>query len=280
VSRTAALVLALFYGVLGVVLVFAEQTLAAGRPPPAADLSTLLFGIVFVGNLGLIVVLEVVLLRRLTFEKARAERLLLNVLPAEVANELKETGTTLARRFESVSVLFADVVGFTQIAARSSPEDALARLNAVFTGFDELVLSHGCEKIHTIGDAYVAAAGVPVESTNHADVIAALALDMRELVDSTDDLDFRLGISSGPVVGGVIGSTKFQYDIWGDTVNVASRMESQGLPGRIQLSETTVSLLSGDFVLQPRGEIEVKGKGQLRTWFLETGPAPGASAGG
>jgi class 3 adenylate cyclase len=270
VSRRAALLLVALYVLMVTVFLLIEGTLSAGRPPPAPGLSLLLYGLVFVGNLTLVVVLEGAMLRRFSLERARAESLLLNVLPAEIATELKEHGTTRPRRFDSVSVLFADVVGFTGMSAALTPEETVARLNAAFTGFDALAARHGCEKIHTIGDAYVVAAGLPVASDDHGDAIASMALDMLDLVETQGQLGFRFGISSGPVVAGVIGTTKFQYDIWGEAVNMASRMESSGVPGRIQVSEGTRRLLGDRFMLSPRGEIEVKGIGTVPTWFLES----------
>ena len=269
VSRRGAVVLAAVYGLLVVVALFYEETLSSWREPPDGALTAFAFAVMFLTNIALITLLEGAMLRRLSLERARAETLLLNVLPAEIASELKETGTTRARSFDSVSVLFADVVGFTRIAREATPEETVALLNEVFTGFDRLAQEHGCEKIHTMGDAYVVAAGVPVPEPDHAARIAALALDMRDLVARDSPLSFRFGIGSGPVVAGVIGSTKFQYDIWGDTVNLASRMETLSAPGRIQVSESTMELLDERFSLVDHGEVEVKGMGTLRTCYLD-----------
>jgi guanylate cyclase len=201
-------------------------------------------------------------------EQERSEELLLNILPGEVAADLKRDGRTEAKYYESASVLFADMVGFTALADRSSPGDLVATLNEIFTEFDVIADRFEIEKIRTIGDAYMAAAGVPVERPDHAEVIARAALDMKGFVDRYDGVDFRIGISSGPLVAGVVGTSKFQYDIWGDTVNMASRMESSGEPGRIHISGTTRRLLDGGFSCEPRGLVEVKGKGPTNTWYL------------
>jgi guanylate cyclase len=204
----------------------------------------------------------------LTQEQERSENLLLNILPEEVAADLKRDGQTEAKYYESASVLFADMVGFTALADRSAPDDLVATLNEIFTEFDEIADRFEIEKIRTIGDAYMAAAGVPAEWNDHAGAIARAALEMREYANDYDGIDFRIGISSGPLVAGVVGTSKFQFDIWGDTVNVASRMESTAEPGQIQISETTHRLLEDGFDCRPRGRTEVKGKGLMETWYL------------
>lgn len=220
---------------------------------------------------------------QLEVEQAKSDSLLLNVLPEEVAKDLKEHGETNAKDYESVSVLFADVVGFTAYAGSVSPEEMLALLNEVFTQFDEISQRHGVEKIRTIGDSYMAAVGVPVVRHDHAEIISRAALEMIEYVSGVD-VEFRIGINSGPLVAGVIGTTKFQYDIWGDTVNTASRIESSGEPGRIQVSERTYELIKHTFECVPRGLVEMKGKGEIYTWWLigerdgEERPVPGTVA--
>jgi len=209
-------------------------------------------------------------------ENARAERLLLNVLPAEIARQLKaHPGKTIAQQFEEITALFADVVGFTPLSARLSPAEAVAILNEIFTAFDRIATSHGVEKIKTMGDGYMAVAGAPTPRDDHCDAIALTALEMREWMNNrvADDgikLRVRIGINSGSAVGAVIGTTKFAYDLWGDTINVASRMESSGEPGRIQVAEGAFSRLRHKYVLEPRGAIDIKGKGELETWFLES----------
>ena len=208
-------------------------------------------------------------------ENARAERLLLNVLPAEIARQLKaQPGKTIAQQFEQITALFADIVGFTPLSARLDPAEAVAILNEVFTAFDRIAANHGVEKIKTMGDGYMVVAGAPIPRDDHCDAIARTALEMREWMNDrvADDgikLRVRIGVNSGRAVGAVIGTTKFAYDLWGDTINVASRMESSGEPGRIQVAEGAFSRLRGKYVLEPRGTIEIKGKGEMETWFLE-----------
>jgi guanylate cyclase len=204
---------------------------------------------------------------QLEVEQEKSESLLLNVLPADVANDLKEQGETKARSYDSVSVLFADMVGFTSYADTVSPDEMLGMLNEVVTRFDEIVSTHNVEKIRTIGDAYMAASGVPVVRADQAQAMARAALEMVAYIESLD-VDFRIGIHTGPLVAGVIGTTKFQYDIWGDTVNTASRMESSGEAGRIHISESTYKLINNEFRCEERGTITVKGKGSLKTWWL------------
>jgi len=211
-------------------------------------------------------------LRLLGVEQERSERLLLNILPAKIAALRKVSDKTIAERFDSVSVLFADVVGFTELSARMDAAELIELLNQVFSYFDDLAELYGVEKIRTIGDNYMVAAGVPESRPDHAQALARLALDMMEYVGRYPGrerrLQFRIGINSGPAVAGVIGQRKIQYDLWGDTVNVASRMESQGKPGKIQISHNTHALLGNEFICQPRRPIEVKGKGEMVTWFL------------
>jgi adenylate cyclase len=224
--------------------------------------------------------------RLLRMEEQKADRLLLNVLPKEIAAVLKNDQDTIAEEFEEASVLFADLVGFTPLSSQLSPVQMVELLNEIFTHFDALVDQYQVEKIRTIGDNYMVAAGVPRPQPDHAQRLARLALDMRRYLDenwSPDKLlagisavnqgkipvQFRIGINSGPVIGGVIGMRKFVYDVWGDAVNIASRMESHGLPGKIQISEETHRRLCGEFACQRRGTIAVKGKGEMETWLLE-----------
>ena len=212
-------------------------------------------------------------LRLLAQERERSERLLLNVLPAEIAPILKHEDRTIADEFDSVSVLFADMVGSTVLANSLSPIQLVDFLNDVFSHFDALVSKHGLEKIQTIGDSFFVASGVPKPRADHAQAIARFALDMvaylSERPSKERNVQFRIGINSGPAVAGVIGRTKFHYDIWGDAVNTASRMESHGEPGKIQITRTTYDLIKDEFECQPRGAIEVKGKGKMNTWFLQ-----------
>ena len=213
-------------------------------------------------------------LRLLRKEQEKSERLLLNVLPAEIAPILKDSYQIIADRFDEVSILFADVVGFTPLSAEMSPEGMVLLLNDVFSFFDKLVAKYDVEKIRTIGDSYMVVAGAPRPHPDHAQRLARMALEMiAYLHDPTrlakEQLEFRIGINSGSVVAGVIGQTKFQYDVWGDAVNTASRMESHGLAGKIQIGRSTYELLKDEFQCVSRGKIEVKGKGEMETWFLE-----------
>ena len=211
----------------------------------------------------------------LTMDRLRREneRLLLNVLPAVVAARLKAGADLIADHFDQVSVLFADIVGFTKLSGGMPPQQLVALLNELFTGFDGLAEQHGVEKIKTIGDCYMAVGGMPVECSGHTENLAMMGLGMIEGLAAFNhrhgtQLAIRIGIHTGPVVAGVIGRSKFIYDLWGDTVNLASRMESTGVSGRVQVSETVQQILAPHFELESRGEIEVKGNGLLRTWLL------------
>jgi adenylate cyclase len=240
--------------------------------------------------LNIVVVSLVAMMLLVTFARgrdtaqARVEALLLNVLPAEVAQRLQSDPNSIADHFEDASILFADVVDFTPLSSRLDAREVVGLLDRLFTSFDELVDRYGVEKIKTIGDCYMVAAGVPRRRSDHAHALAGLALEMREcakncLPDGAEhDLRLRIGISSGPVVAGVIGRRRFLYDLWGDTVNMASRMESHGSPDTIQITRTTFELLRDDFVIEPIGLVEVKGKGKVETWRL-VGPANAAVAG-
>jgi guanylate cyclase len=273
-DRAQVLGVAGTYALAAIVLGLFESRLAAGRPAPDPVLSSTLAVAVFVITLGMLVSIFWYLLGRLKTERARAEALLLNVLPAVVAAELKEHGRVRPRRFESISVLFADIVGFTPMSGDVSAEQMVDDLNTVFSHFDDLADRYRCEKIRTIGDAYMVAAGVPEPTSDHAEALARMALEITDYCRTTR-FQFRIGINSGPAVAGVIGRRKFQYDVWGDTVNLASRMESHGLPGEIQVTTATHDLLGDSFRGRHRGTIEVKGKGQLETWILEGLADPG-----
>ena len=212
-------------------------------------------------------------LAELEVEQEKSERLLLNVLPASVANRLKESDQVIADGFTAATVLFADIVGFTPLAHDLPPTDTVALLDRVFAAWDRLADRYGVEKIKTIGDAYMAAAGLPTPREDHLEAIADLALEMggeaeRCAEKSGVPLEVRVGIDTGPVVAGVIGRSKFTYDLWGDTVNTASRMESHGMPGAIQVTERVYEQLRGGYELQRRGTIEVKGKGPMATYLL------------
>jgi class 3 adenylate cyclase len=206
-------------------------------------------------------------------EKENSERLLLNVLPGPIAERLKLSRGIIVDRFEQVSVLFADIVGFTTMSQKMPPEAVVNMLDELFSLFDRLAEEHGLEKIKTIGDAYMVVAGIPEPTSDHAVAIARMALDMlagieKYAADTSSDLSIRIGIATGSVIAGVIGRKKFIYDLWGDTVNTASRMESHGLPGRIHVTEVTAGLLAGEFELELRGTVDIKGKGPMKTYLL------------
>ena len=204
--------------------------------------------------------------------RAQSERLLLNILPSEVAAILKTGQRTIADSFEEASILFADIVGFTPISQSVSAIELVGLLEQVFSYFDSLADKYGVEKIKTIGDCYIVAAGVPVECPDHAQSLARMALEIQEYVQEHEfagrKLSFRMGINSGPVVAGVLGQKKFSYDLWGDAVNTASRMESHGEPDVIQVTRRTRELLGDEFSLAAAGTISVKGKGDLEVWHL------------
>ncbi len=206
-------------------------------------------------------------------QKARSELLLLNILPESVADELKAGAAIIADDVSEVTVVFADIVNFTPLTTRVGPDELVALLDRVFSAFDDMAKRLGLEKIKTIGDAYMAVAGVPETRVDHAEAAADMALAMMDEFKQHcghefQDLELRVGMHSGPVVAGVIGKSKFSYDIWGDTVNVASRMESSGVPGRIQVTERLGDQLRERYELEPRGLVAVRGKGEMETHFL------------
>ena len=228
-------------------------------------------------------------LAALRSEQAKSESLLLNILPRSIADRLKDDNATIADQFDAASILFADVVDFTPLSERLSASEVVGILDHLFSHFDVLADRYGLEKIKTIGDAYMVAAGVPTPRPDHARALALMAIDMREAMRESDEvghlgLELRIGINSGPVVAGVIGRKRFLYDLWGDAVNTASRMESHGTPGEIQITAATRELLKDEFELEPRGTVAIKGKGAIETWYL-VGPKaanaakPGAAPG-
>jgi class 3 adenylate cyclase len=202
-------------------------------------------------------------------EHERSERLLLNVLPGPIAMRLKRGEGVIADRFPEATVLFADIVDFTPMSASRSPEDVVAVLDDVFSAFDRLADDRGLEKIKTIGDAYMVAGGIPLPREDHCEAVADMAVAMMRACDARGAVRLRIGIDAGPVVAGVIGRRKFIYDLWGDTVNTASRMESHGVPGAIQVTARVRERLRGTYRFEPRGTVEVKGKGAMPTWLLE-----------
>ena len=212
-------------------------------------------------------------LEQLQMEQEKSERLLLNVLPKEIADRLKGGEEAIADHFADVTILFADLVGFTTISQRMSAVDLVNLLNEIFSAFDHLAARHGLEKIKTIGDAYMVAGGLPVSRPGHAESIAEMALDMQQEINRFNEkyntqIQIRIGINTGPVIAGIIGRNKFIYDLWGDTVNTASRMESHCVADGIQVTEKTRSYLDSKYVFQDRGKIEVKGKGGMQVYLL------------
>jgi adenylate cyclase len=268
------------FGALVAVSGAIDTTLAAGAPHIPGGVLVAFFALNILGVCTTAYVLLQYFVRareralaELEVERAKSERLLLNVLPASVASRLKESDQVIADGFGEATVLFADIVDFTPLAQGLSPAHVVALLDRVFTGWDALAARHGVEKIKTIGDAYMVAGGLPSPRSDHAEAIADMALEMEAEVercaaDQGLPLKVRIGIDTGPVVAGVIGRAKFIYDLWGDTVNTASRMESHGVPGTIHVTERTHEALRGRYELSQRGTIEVKGKGPMTTYFL------------
>ena len=205
---------------------------------------------------------------RLDRANARLEDLLENMLPHSVAQRLRREGRTFADGYAQCSILFADIVGFTTLSERIPPEAVVAKLNAIFSRFDELAEARGLEKIKTIGDAYMIAAGIPEPRTDHANALAGFALEVIAAVRQFDGIHLRIGINSGPVVAGVIGRKRFLYDLWGDAVNVAERMEEYGVPDRIQVTRATRDLLVGEFDFEPRGKVAVRGHHDIEAYLL------------
>ena len=265
-------------------LVFLGSGLAGEvlHPPsvlPAWFLSTMLALNVVVGGTIVFTLLALFAKQRqdalvaLRSEQDRAESLLLNILPRSIAEKLKAQPQTIADQFTAASILFADVVDFTPRSEHLSPAEVVGLLDNLFSHFDTLAERYGLEKIKTIGDCYMVAAGVPSPRPDHARALALMALDMVDAMRSTEamgalDMELRVGINSGPVVAGVIGRKRFLYDLWGDAVNTASRMESHGTPGRIQITRATFELLDDEFTCEPRGTVPIKGKGDMETWYL------------
>jgi adenylate cyclase len=257
----------------------AGEVLGSISPLPAWFTSTMLALNIAVGGTMVFTLLALFAkqrqdaLRALQVAQDRAENLLLNVLPRSIADRLKAQTGTIADHVSSASILFADVVDFTPFSEQLPPADVVGVLDHLFSHFDALAERYGLEKIKTIGDCYMVAAGVPSPRPDHARALALMALDMLEAMRSSDDvghlgLELRVGINSGPVVAGVIGRKRFLYDLWGDAVNTASRMESHGTSGRIQITRATYELLADEFECEPRGTIMVKGKGEMEAWYV------------
>ena len=213
--------------------------------------------------------------KKIQKEKERSEELLLNILPAEVADELKSTGTASAKHFDNVTVLFTDFKNFTTVSEELSPQELVDELHACFKGFDEICTKYSIEKIKTIGDAYLAVSGLPQADENHAENVVNAALEIREFMKQrraelgAKTFEIRIGINSGSVVAGIVGVKKFAYDIWGDTVNTAARMEQNSEAGKINISESTYAIVKDTFMCEYRGEIDAKNKGMLKMYFVE-----------
>ncbi|MGB3694689.1 MAG: adenylate/guanylate cyclase domain-containing protein [Spirulinaceae cyanobacterium] len=209
----------------------------------------------------------------LLLAQQRSDKLLLNILPSSIAERLKQNQDNIADRFDSATVLFADLVDFTPLSSQVSALELVNLLNQIFSSFDKLTEKYGLEKIKTIGDAYMVAGGLPIPKESHVEAIADLALDIQKFVDcfsseQGEKFQIRIGINTGPVVAGVIGTKKFIYDLWGDTVNIASRMESQGISGRIQVTAATYECLKHKYKFESRGTVAIKGKGEMVTYWL------------
>ena len=208
---------------------------------------------------------------QLELEREKSENLLLNILPQSIAQRLKENPSVIADHFNSITVLFTDIVGFTKISENLTPSEVVSFLNQIFSYFDDLAEKYQLEKIKTVGDAYMVAGGFPEPRIDHVEAVADFALEIQEILKTIGNktICMRTGIHTGPAVAGVIGNKKFIYDVWGDTVNTASRMESHGIGGEIQVSEVTYEKLKDVYVFQKRGNIEVKGKGTMMTYLLQ-----------
>jgi guanylate cyclase len=238
---------------------------------PALQIFFFAMNLLGVGSLVFLMVAYFVRQKNLYQEKS--ENLLLNILPKEIAAILKNESRTIADHYDGASVLFADMVNFTPMSAEMSPIEMVELLNEIFSHFDALVEKYGLEKIKTVGDCYMVAAGVPRPRADHAQAIVRLALEMRAFLQNNTfkasrPVAFRIGLNSGPVLAGVIGRKKFIYDLWGDAVNTASRMESHGTSGIIQITRATYEIIKDEFICEPRGTVNVKGKGEMEVWHV------------
>jgi class 3 adenylate cyclase len=259
--------------VLVVVSAVVDPVVAAGAPHIPEGVVVAFFALTVIGVSTTTYLLLQYFVRAREREHARSERLLLNVLPEPIATRLKQNEGVIADACPSATVLFADIVGFTPLSERLPAHDVVALLDRVFAHWDALAAQNGVEKIKTIGDAYMVVGGIPLPREDHAEAIAEMALQMgpegrRLAATGGVALQVRIGIDTGPVVAGVIGRAKFSYDLWGDTVNTASRMESHAQPGTIQVTERTYTHLRQRYDLRPRGPIEVKGKGLMTPYLL------------
>ena len=272
-NRETRIWLALFLGDLIVAALLDGAVATSVRPLPNVAILTLFA--MNIAGIGALTFLALAYFRhQRDLAERRSEELLLNVLPERIAFRLRRGEEPIADHHDEISVLFADLAGFTVRSAHETPAQTVAVLNEVFSVFDGLVRRYGLEKIRTIGDSYMVAAGAPVARPDHIQAICAMALDLRDEVARLNarhgwDLSFRIGINCGPAVAGIVGREKFHYDLWGDTVNLASRMESHGIPDQIQVTEGVYERLRNEFVFERRGFIDVKGKGPTLTYLLQ-----------
>lgn len=279
--RTATGIIALAYCGVAVVLGLNEAGLAASRPAPAAPLSTILFVTVFTGSFFMLVPVFGYAVAQLAAERARAEALLLNILPETIASRLKVSSGMIADRYEHCSVVFADLVGFTAYSRGKDPAQIVAELNTIFSRFDTLAANQRAEKIKTVGDGYMAACGLPDPDTDHVAHACDLAMAMMEVMPALNTelgtrFQLRVGFNTGSAVAGVVGLSKFSYDIWGDMVNLASRLESNGDPGVVVTSAAVATALEGRYTFEPLGAKDLKGEG-MTAIFAVVGPARGES---
>ena len=261
-----------FFAVVGITALF-DSRVAGLAPPLPPAVQTTLFAVNLAGLASLVTVALTYFRSQRDEAMARSESLLLNVLPPEIATRLKQHEYPIADRFEDITVLFADLVGFTGRSATEAPERTVATLNEFLSVFDLLAERHGVRPIRTMGDSYLVVAGLPVPRPDHCEAMADMALDMLACVDSINrehgwTVNFRFGMNTGPAIAAVVGRKRFTYDVWSDAVNIASRMESSGSPGKIQVTEETYERLRDSYRFEPRGDIEVKGKGVMKTYFL------------
>jgi class 3 adenylate cyclase len=271
-KKTTYVVIGL-WSTLGIVLAFLEPTLRSTRQAPALTFRLLVMVNILIATMIFISPGILLLMSQIREERGRSETLLRNILPESIARRLKIAPGTIADGFAECSVVFADLVGFTDHSRSTSPEQLVDELNAVFSRFDQIVTDRGGEKIKTIGDGYMAVVGVPQEDPFHASIACHIALDMRESMSSlNDDLStessLRIGVNTGPVVAGVIGKSKFAYDLWGTTVNVASRLESSGRPGVIRDSDAVVAATADEFCFESLGAADLRGVGEMNVHAL------------
>lgn len=272
-ARRPAVAIAAFYALAGVVFAFLEPTLRSMRDRPEPAVSTWLAVDVFVISILLVVPVIMLLMRQIVIERARSESLLLNVLPESIAGRLKRQGGVIADEHPSCTVLFADLVGFTDHASHLRPELLIVQLNSIFSRFDGLVATVGAEKIKTMGDGYLAVAGAPEARPDHASVMCQLALEMQRAMSEINaelgtEFGLRVGLNTGRLVAGVVGTSRFSYDLWGDTVNLASRMENIGPPGRVRVTRAVVEAAGSSWLFEDSGTWDVKGKGPTPTFLL------------